>query len=132
MLNPSTADADTDDPTIRKCMNFSRQWELDGLLVYNLFAYRTSDPRLLNNVDDPIGPENDKFLIEALDRHLDTGAVLVCAWGVRGGQHGQAKKFLRLAITKDAELHALSITRGGYPKHPLYAPYRRKIVSYGY
>lgn len=44
MLTPSTADADTDDPTIRRCIGFAKSSGFGGLYVGNLFAYRSTQP----------------------------------------------------------------------------------------
>ena len=82
MLNPSTADAVRDDPTIRRCVGFAKKARAGGLLVLNLFAYRATDPRELREAADPVGPEND----EIIKRHLDgmslyEGTKVVAAWG---------------------------------------------------
>src|SRR5579885_3397338 len=77
MLNPSTADATLDDPTIRRCRGFAKAWGCNGLVVANLFAYRATNPKELKLADDPIGPDNDKILRELAKEHYD----IVCAWG---------------------------------------------------
>ena len=58
MLNPSTADADVDDPTIRRVVNFAKSWGYGGVFVGNLYAFRSTDPKVLRYIDDPIGEEN--------------------------------------------------------------------------
>ncbi len=63
MLNPSTADADVDDPTIRRCIGFSKAWGYNALTVVNLFAWRATSPRDLCAVEDPVGPDNEAHLI---------------------------------------------------------------------
>src|SRR5262245_13227298 len=79
MLNPSTADADQDDPTIRRCLGFSRAWGAGGLVVVNLFALRATDPDQLRIAADPVGPDNDSHLSTAA-----FGRLVVAAWGARG------------------------------------------------
>ena len=86
MLNPSTADAARDDPTIRRCASFARSWGYGSLEVVNLFAYRASEPKRLRQTPDPIGPANDDYLVDAADR-VQTVVVgrTRCANGKRSG-----------------------------------------------
>lgn len=65
MLNPSTADDDADDSTIRRCMDFTRRWGHGGIIVRKLFALRVKDPQLLGRSDDLVGPYNDAYVFEA-------------------------------------------------------------------
>ncbi|MFZ8963264.1 MAG: DUF1643 domain-containing protein, partial [Schleiferiaceae bacterium] len=66
LYNPSTADAKVEDPTLRRCMDFTRQWGYGGLTVVNRFAYRATNPRQLNSTIDPVGPENTSHVQNAL------------------------------------------------------------------
>lgn len=121
MLNPSTADASVDDPTIRRCMGFSQRWGYSYMVVLNLFALRTPDPRNLWVADDPLGPENSRYLAE----DLEIAEKVVVAWG--GGIPREwipvvVGSFLSLASDMDQELWCLGKTVSGAPKHPLYLP----------
>ena len=79
-LNPSTADENTDDPTIRRCIRFAGSWGYGGMKMVNLFALRSANPKALYSRDDPIGPENSKYIgIES-----ETALVTIAAWGVHG------------------------------------------------
>src|SRR5947209_16246810 len=80
MLNPSTADDRKDDPTIRRCIGFARAWGFGALEVVNLFAYRATDWSKLLEVDDPVGPENDDYIVQAVERC----PCVVAAWGTKG------------------------------------------------
>ena len=117
MLNPSTADASEDDPTIRRCIGFARDWGYGGLLVGNLYAYRATDPAVLWEAAgagiDPVGPLNDRRLRELRRR----AALAVAAWGAH-------KLVGRAAHVMDllGELHVLRLTKHGQPGHPLYVP----------
>src|SRR5689334_19453129 len=82
MLNPSTADATNDDPTIRRCIGFAREWGCGRLVVLNLFAFRATDPADLKRAIDPVGPENRDWFERTLRPPHD--GPLVCAWGVHG------------------------------------------------
>ena len=111
MLNPSTADAETDDPTIRRCIGFAQRWGFRGLAVGNLFAWRATDPRELRQAIDPVGPENDRHLVEM----SHAANAVIAAWGAGGGRRGQyALRLLRGTVEH------LGLTKQGYPRHPLY------------
>lgn len=111
MLNPSTADASLDDPTIRRCIGFARSWGLNGIQVLNLYAYRATNPKELWKVSDPVGPENDAYLA------IYTEGLTVAAWGANAKPFRVAKVMKLLA---DREIYALGVTKAGQPKHPLY------------
>ncbi len=112
MLNPSTADATQNDPTIRRCIGFARDWGYGGVRVGNLFAWRTPYPGALRSAPDPIGEDNDTAL-----RDLAEGAALVvAAWGVHGAWQERAQAFCQ---EFSRPLHALGITKSGEPAHPL-------------
>jgi hypothetical protein len=115
MLNPSTADAKQDDPTIRRCMGFARRWRYGGIVVVNLFAYRATHPCELLQACDPVGPDNDS----ALTLHT-AGHRVIAAWGRYGRFQGRAGDVLRLLGGHVVE--CLGTTRQGHPRHPLYVP----------
>jgi hypothetical protein len=115
MLNPSTADECSDDPTIRRCIGFARTWGYGGLEVVNLFALRATDPRALRVSRDPIGGSNDAYLRDAAAR----AAVMVIAWGAHGVFRSRSAAALEL-LSPLARLLALGWTIAGEPRHPLY------------
>lgn len=121
MLNPSTADATADDPTIRRCVGFARGWGYGRLVVVNLFALRATDPAALRLAADPVGPDNDGHLVEQC-----SGRVVVCAWGATAGKWPSPRIRERPAVVRrllaGADLRHLGLTGGGHPKHPLYLP----------
>ena len=123
MLNPSTADAEVDDPTITRCMRRARGLGRN-LEVANLFALRSTDPRRLERVADPIGPENDAALCLAIHR-ADT---IVAAWGARGGLHGRDVHVGGLVGAR--KLWCLGTTRDGHPRHPLYVAHAQVLVPF--
>jgi hypothetical protein len=114
MLNPSTADETTDDPTIRRCIGFARAWGFGSLAVGNLFALRTPKPGDLRTCVVPIGAGNDDWLVR-----LNQESVLtVAAWGNHGcflDRSSSVKSVL-------SDLHVLRLTKLGEPGHPLYMP----------
>lgn len=131
MLNPSTADHEVDDPTIRRCTSFARRGEHSGLEVANLFAWRCSDPKQLDDVSDPVGPENDVA-------SLLSARAVVCAWGSGSGLRGEARDlFTRRArfvcqdlINTGHVLLCLGTTKDGHPRHPLYVPAATPLVTF--
>jgi hypothetical protein len=128
MLNPSTADAITDDPTIRRCIGFARAWGYDGLMVGNIFAYRSTDPKALRGVPDPVGPENVEHLIGM----AASASVIVCAWGDCKVFTPSMIQGLALEISDHGKrpLQCLGQTKGGYPRHPLYIPKTAKPQAF--
>lgn len=121
-LNPSTADETLDDPTIRRCINFAKDWGYSGLVMANLFAYRATQPKDMMSVIDPVGTENDRYLLE----YASKAKVVVAAWG-NHGSHGGRHKVVRGLIP---HLHCLKVSKTGMPSHPLYLPKTLKPVSY--
>ena len=116
MLNPSTADARRDDPTIRRCAGFARAWGYAGMTVVNLFALRATDPARLRRARDPIGWDNDRHIADA----AAGGDALVVAWGAHGALGGRDRAVLALLAGRGAA--CLGMTRAGHPRHPLYLP----------
>jgi hypothetical protein len=115
MLNPSTADATADDPTIRRCVGFAAGWGYGELIVVNLFASRATDPADLRKHRSPVGPANDAT-IAAQARRAD---FHVAAWGMYGALHGRGAEVRRRFTEWGIPLHHLGLTREGHPRHPL-------------
>ncbi len=109
-LNPSVADADRDDFTLKRCVAYARDWGYGGVLIGNLFAYRSTDPKALKHASDPIGSENDI----RLKRLADKAEIVVAVWGNHGTfmHRGDA---VRKQIPR---LHYLALTQKGEPHHP--------------
>ncbi len=125
MLNPSTADATLDDPTIRRCKGFAEREGCGRLVVANLYALRATKPNDLWTADDPIGPDNDITLATLLALH----GPIVCAWGANA-KPDRVRWFVELAKAADAELFCLGTTKSGAPRHPLYIKADQPLVPY--
>lgn len=123
MLNPSTADARQDDPTIRRCVGFARGLGYGGLGVWNLYAFRTDKPTVLWEAQrggvDIIGPENDMKLRNLLVWAANTEVPVIAAWGA---QAKPARVAWLLEQRGAHNLQALGVAKHGEPKHPLYLP----------
>lgn len=115
-LNPSTADENQLDPTLRRIRGYSMAWGYDSFLMLNAFAFRATDPREMERAADPNGPENDAYLL-AETAKVD---LVVCAWGTHAALHDRQRQLLELL--RDRPLHYLRLTKDGYPSHPLYLP----------
>ena len=126
MLNPSQADASRDDPTLRACMQFAQRWEYAALCVVNLFGYRTPHPKELMQTEEPIGDENDHYLLQAVEE----AERVVLAWGNWGSLAGRDRTILQLLRPYQAKLTCLQINRSGQPRHPLYI--KRSVLPQRY
>jgi hypothetical protein len=113
MLNPSIADEEQDDPTLRKCVEFAKAWGFGSLEVVNLFAYRATKPEELYDVKDPVGPENDRYVLQAINR----ASKIIVAWGKDGSLRNRDQKVLWL-IPDDISLYCLGQTKDRDPRHP--------------
>lgn len=124
MLNPSTADGTEDDPTIRKCVGFARRLGYSGISVFNLYAYRATDPkdlkRAMRSGVDVVGPENDERLRAMLAARLARGDGVVAAWGAHAPD---ARVREVLAMPGSRALCTLGLTAKGVPRHPLMLGY---------
>lgn len=127
MLNPSTADASQDDPTIRRCIGFTKSWGYRKLIVVNLFALRATDPAELLRHPSPHGPEN----VQTIRRHLVTAHVVVAAWGAhRAVERRNAPSLVRLAEDQGKQVLCLGTTKAGAPRHPLYVKGDQRLVPW--
>ena len=154
MLNPSTADETTDDPTIRRCMGFAHRWGYSWMHVTNLFPFRATSPKELHvrAYDHDIQRQN-----LARIAHIGlTASIIVAAWGNHGALHGEGHRVLKALINSpsyrindyDSEfidlnssspisfgspfnMYHLGLTKHGQPKHPLYLPYDAPLTPYG-
>ena len=115
-LNPSTADAKEDDPTVRRCMRFARDGGYGGLYLVNLFAWRDKEKRvLLETPKEKVGPCCDYYI----DRYVKNCDMTIAAWGaIHPGLEWRARD----VSGRHDNLSALKITEGGHPWHPSRAP----------
>lgn len=122
MLNPSTADATRNDPTVAKCMRLARRWGFDAVEVRNIFALRSTDPRGLTHCDDPVGLENNQAIWDAVtDPRTD---LIVAAWGNHGRLNKRADTVRGLLLRAARPVHCFAVSLMGEPMHPLYQPER--------
>ncbi len=132
MLNPSSAGAQSDDPTIRRCVGFTKhdRFGFQGMKVVNLFGLVATDPTELRLADDPVGHNNREYV----ERAVHYGLTAVAAWGAAVKSIPEAQPeiefFMKTAYDKGMPVMCLGTTLQHHPKHPLYLPSRTFLRSY--
>ena len=121
MLNPSTADEQKNDPTVERCERRARMWGFGGSVVYNIFAFRATDPKDMRASADPIGPENDQWIRELAA--MSGGVTVIGGWGEHGKHMDRGQAVRDIFKAENGRLHALKINASGHPAHPLYIGY---------
>jgi hypothetical protein len=123
MLNPSTADAERDDPTLRRCMAFTASWSYERLRVVNVYSYRASDPALLPEREDD---RNHESADEHRARAGHDASLVIAAWGTHAAPEAARSALFDLQVHAPTplapRLHCLGTTKDGHPRHPLYVP----------
>lgn len=123
MLNPSTADASKNDPTVTKCIQWAKSLGFAGLHVVNIFAWRSTDPMAIHHKwragSDAIGPENDEWILST----ARGSSMLICAWGNHGKLANRGMQVRRMLKDNGVMPHCLKVSKEGQPVHPLYQPY---------
>lgn len=112
MLNPSTANATDDDPTIRRCIGYAKAWGYGSLAVANLFALRSTDPKVIKRSAAPIGPDNDQWI----QKLASESEMAVAAWGAPGTYLKRSEEVAQLI----PGFYVLGFTKAGQPLHPLF------------
>lgn len=129
MLNPSTADALLDDPTIRRCIGFAKDLGAGALVVVNLFALRATNPdELLLTSFSPVGPLNDVYILTAAALAAE-GGMVICAWGAHRAAGERAQKVVSMLRAGGVTPMRLRMTKSGHPSHPLYLPANLRPIS---
>ena len=123
LLNPSTADEHKNDPTIRRCISFAQAWNFGSIEVVNLFAYRATDYRELFKASEPIGTENNHFLVQAVEH----SPLIVLGWGARGTFLNRDRQVMTL-LTARNDFSCLGLTKNRQPRHPLYVKGNADLV----
>ena len=116
LLNPSTADAVEDDPTIKRCVDFVRRWGYSRLVVVNLFAFRATDPSELVRCPDPVGESNNQYIL----KNAKDAALFVAGWGTEGRRLNRHNVVLDMLRSSGVVMYSLGENGDGTPKHPLY------------
>ena len=126
LLNPSTADERKLDPTLRRCVGFSRAWGFGTMVVVNLFAFRSPYPRNVYAAPDPVGPKNDQHI----QRMAKKASKVIVGWGVHGTLLDRSDSVLTLLHKCKVQAWCLGTTKDSHPKHPLYVAAATELVKY--
>ena len=131
MLNPSTADAEQDDPTLRRIMDFAAQWGMVGVTVVNVFPFRSSKPtELWRGLDK--GPDSDITAIDANVQHIEhaasEGALRMLGFGADVPARYPVALDLALSAFGDGAM-CLGTNADGWPLHPM-ARGKHRVPSY--
>jgi len=121
LLNPSTADEKHDDPTNRRGIGFAKLWGYGSIVFCNLFAYRTPHPTELKKAKNPVGPDNDKWIL----KEAASADLIVAAWGNHGNFMERNEEVKKLV----SDMKHLGLTKSGDPKHILYLPNSAKLAK---
>jgi hypothetical protein len=114
-LNPSTATATTDDPTVRRCIGYAAREGFGRFVMLNAFGFRATDPNDMKAQADPVGDGNDA----AIARVASQADLVVLAWGAHGTHWGRHDAVLDL-LDGLCDPVCLGVTKAGLPRHPLY------------
>jgi len=122
-LNPSTADETEDDPTIRRCIGFAKDWGFGGIYMLNIFSFRATNPKELMKTKEPIGEKNNHYLM----MYCDTIGLNVACWGIWGEYLNRGREVLDLLGTDC--LHCFGFTKNMQPRHPLYLKKGTELIE---
>ncbi len=111
-LNPSTADENNDDRTIKKCIKYAKDWGYGGIYMINLFSFRATNPNKMLSALNPTNDENDKYI----EKYINIGKKVICAWGNDGSFQDRNNDI----TNKFKDLYCLKLNQTGQPAHPLY------------
>lgn len=120
LLNPSIADGTIDDPTAVRCMRFAQRFQCGRLIMANAFAFRATEPSIMMAAADPVGPENEYHVRQAVRRVVASDGLCVCGWGTHGSFMNQDHIVRGWIESEGATPMALALTKHGQPRHPLY------------
>lgn len=126
MLNPSTAAEDVDDNTIRRCLGFAEALNKQRVEAWNLYAYCATHPSDLARASAPIGPDNDRWILDVCGR----ADLVIVAWGAHAMVRNRAPWVLAMLAQRGVGVTCLRRTKGGFPEHPSRLPGNLRPEAY--
>jgi hypothetical protein len=125
-LNPSTADAAKDDPTIRRCIRFARDWGYGGMKMCNLFDWRATKPKNVPRDSFAVSEFNDPMLRVSVAQ----AGIVIAAWGNVPWADARITEVRRTVFCEEKRWYTLGLLKSGFPRHPLYVPAAAKPVIF--
>lgn len=125
-LNPSTASEHKNDPTVTRCIEFSKSWGYTGMVMLNLFGYRATDPKEMKRYQEPVGDQNDAAIIEV----SQYAKALICGWGNHGSHQDRDLRVLSKLRRAKVKPMCLVVTGKGQPQHPLYVKASKQPIPF--
>ena len=126
MLNPSKATELANDATVERCERRAHRLGYGAMGVCNIFAWRETDPKALNDIAHPVGTSNDAEIAKA----AAWADHILCAWGAHGDHRGQGQRIAYVLAACGTPLFALGLTKAGHPRHPLYVSYDTPLAPW--
>jgi len=124
MLNPSKATEVQNDPTVERCERRARALGFGAFRVTNIFAWRDTDPFGMRKAADPVGPDNDRAILDG----AAWADQIIAAWGTHGAHLGRGPQTEALLRQTGQPLYSLGLSKHGHPKHPLYISYTQQPI----
>lgn len=124
LLNPSTADATKDDPTIRRVIDFSKRWGFGACCVVNIFAFRATDPAEMKQQKEPVGKDNDLTILNLAKE----AGMIIAGWGNHGTHQKRSAYVSQFLVPQ--QMKCLGTTDTNQPFHPLYIPADKQPINY--
>lgn len=125
-LNPSTADANVDDPTMRRIQGFCRRDGYGAFTMLNLYGIRSTDPKGVMSVDDPVGPDTDHWIAMC----VESADAVVCCWGYQTWLGERPRRVFDMARESGAAVLCFGMTKTGQPRHPLYLKSSTRLIAH--
>ncbi len=126
-LNPSTATELQNDPTVARCINYAKAWGHDAMTMLNAYAFRSTDPKGLKTIDDPVGPDNDRYISR---QTLAASRIILC-WGTHAVYLDRGENLFTKLQAWERDLFCLRVTKHGHPSHPLYLKKDLQPIPFG-
>eukprot|EP01084_Bolivina_argentea_P270830 460612_1 len=120
-FNPSTADGQIDDATVKKLIKYCKLWDYGGLYICNLFAFVAKNPLDIDECEHPIGSSNDYYL----QKYSVKSDKIIVMWGRQGAfYNNRIQNVLKIFTMR---IYCFKLTKNKQPYQPLYLPLNTQL-----